>query len=171
VLAALAVVTQGVSAAVSAELRLLWLVAGSSLLTLIWVDALTTWLPTPLLHLVAGELLVALLLGAALSPTPGTLLSRAAAGALANGVIFALLWWFGDGLGFGDVRLAPLSGAIAGTLGITGWYTALLLGALAGVLWGLSAKRHPAPGTTSGFAYGPALWFGPYAAYLWLALV
>jgi leader peptidase (prepilin peptidase)/N-methyltransferase len=141
------------------------------LLTLVWVDALTTWLPTQLLRLVAGELAVALLIGAVLSPTPVTLLSRVLVGALASGVVFTTLWWFTRGFGFGDVRLAPLIGAVAGSLGSSGWYAALLAGSLVGVVWGLAARRHPAPGTSSGFAYGPALWCGPYLAYALCQLV
>jgi leader peptidase (prepilin peptidase)/N-methyltransferase len=160
-----------VNATIVSELRPLWLVAGSGLLTLVWVDALTTWLPTQLMRLVTGELIVAVLISAILSATPTTLLSQVLMGAAGNGAVFILVWWVTKGLGFGDVRLAPLIGAVAGSLGINGWYTALLAGSLVGVVWGLFARRNPAPGTSGGFAYGPALWCGPYLAYLSCQLI
>ncbi|MDR1354875.1 MAG: hypothetical protein LBJ43_01160 [Propionibacteriaceae bacterium] len=172
-LAILAVTTVGsqwVTANSPNELRPMWLIAGSALLSLIWVDALTTWLPTILLRLVTLELLIALLIGTVWAANPRILLVRFALGALASGVIFALLWMISNSFGFGDVRLAPLLGGLAGVGGSSGWYTALLASSLVGVFWGLLASRHPAPGTVNGFAYGPALWVGPYAAYLWQLL-
>ncbi len=75
-------------------------------------------------------------------------------------------------IGYGDVRLAVPLGALAGTAGIDSWLAAWLAGSLVGLIWGVAVRRRrPAPGTTSGFAYGPALWTGPYVALLWLALV
>lgn len=170
VLAATALASQLVTAIAPSELRPVWLVVGSSLLTLVWVDALTTWLPTTLLRLVAAEMTAALLVGAVLSSEPSTLLTRSLLGALASGITFWCVWKVSRGFGFGDVRLAPMIGAVAGTLGVSGWYTALLAGSIVGVIWGLLARRNPAPGTTNGFAYGPALWVGPYAAFAWQAL-
>ena len=148
-----------------------WLVYGSSVAALTWVDACTTWLPVTLNWLVTGEL--ALACGLWCVFTGDALLAlRMAGGAVASLGFWWLFWRISRGaLGFGDVRLAPLAGAMAATLGVAGWFAALLASAVLGVVWGLTIGRlHPAPGTKHGFAYGPALWAGPYLGLLWVAL-
>jgi len=155
----------------SAE-RPLWLVLDSAVAVLVWVDACTTWLPARLSWLATAELAVAS--GAALMLTNDRphLLVRLLVGAAAAW----MLWWgfyrlSRGGFGFGDVRLAPLAGAMGATMGLGGWFAALLASTVIGAAWGLiAARRHPAPGTTKGFAYGPWLWVGPYVALGWVAL-
>ena len=154
---------------VPAPARAPWLVFGSALAVLVWVDACTTWLPTRLSWPVSIELLAAVGVSLLWAPHPGALAVRIVAGAAAAGVLFYLFWLRG-GIGFGDVRLAPLIGGLAATMGLTGWFAALLSGTAVGAVWGLIvARRHPAPGTVRGFAYGPALWVGPYIALVWTA--
>lgn len=147
-----------------------WLVYGSGVAALIWVDAYTTWLPLTLNWLVTGELVLAASLWCWITADPGLAL-RMAAGAMASLAFWWLFWRISrGGFGFGDVRLAPLAGAMAATLGLQGWFAALLATTVLGVIWGLTIGRlHPAPGSRGGFAYGPALWAGPYVAMAWVA--
>ena len=152
--------------------RPLWLVFNSAVVTLVWVDACTTWLPLRLSWLAGSELVAAACVALMLADDRPQLLGRLLVGAAAAGV----LWWgfyhlSHGGFGFGDVRLAPLAGAMGATMGISGWFAALLASSVMGAAWGLiAARRHPAPGTTKGFAYGPWLWAGPYIALGWAAL-
>ena len=173
VLAGLVVAAQAITAAQPAEQRGLWLVAGSSLLVLVWVDGLTTWVPTALAWAVMAQMAVAGVAGSLVANSPGGFLAQIAAGALAAWALWWLIWRLArGGLGYGDVRLAVPIGALAGTIGLDGWLAAWLAGSLVGLVWGLVVRRrHPAPGTVGGFAYGPALWTGPYLALLWLAVV
>jgi len=171
-LAAMTVLAQAALWFVPPEQRPLWLVYSSAVATLVWVDGCTTWLPARLSWLVTGELAVAAGVAVLLAVDRPQLLARLLVGAAAA----CLLWWgfyrlSRGGFGFGDVRLAPLTGAMGATLGMTGWFAALLAGSAMAAVWGLiSARRHPAPGTVKGFAYGPWLWAGPYVALGWAAL-
>ena len=161
---------QVATAAVPPDQRALWLVLGSSVLALVWVDGLTTWLPTPFARICLVQMAVAAALTAACVDVAGLTLLRAGIGAAASWALWWIIWRIcRGGIGYGDVRLAPLLGAATGATGVNAWLTALLAGALAGVVWGVATRRRaPAPGTRTGFAYGPALWIGPYAALVWL---
>ena len=139
-----------------------WLVWGSGAVVLVGVDAVSTWIPRGLTRLVLGELAAALALGAALARDPRPL-AGAAAGAVAVGGFFWLVWRSGAGLGFADVRLAIGLGALTGPsgVGVAGVVGAVMaaavIGALTGIVHGLGrTRREP-------FAYGPALWAGAYA--------
>lgn len=139
-----------------------WLVWGSGAVVLVGVDAVSTWIPRGLTRLVLGELAAALALGAALARDPRPL-AGAAAGAVAVGGFFWLVWRSGAGLGFADVRLAIGLGALTGSsgVGVAGVVGAVMaaavIGALTGIVHGLGrTRREP-------FAYGPALWAGAYA--------
>ena len=139
-----------------------WLVWGSGAVVLVGVDAVSTWIPRGLTRLVLGELAAALALGAALARDPWPLVG-AAAGAVAVGGFFWLVWRSGAGLGFADVRLAVGLGSLTGSSGtgvagvIGAVMVAAVLGALTGIVHGLGRARHRP------FAYGPALWAGAYA--------
>lgn len=129
---------------------------------LVWVDRLTTFLPRVLTLVAAAQMAAGVAVLAVLHPSSAL---GAAAGAVAAFGLFYLLWRFSRSLGFGDVRLAALVGAVGGLLGISGWITALALGTLVGAVWGIAhtllRRRSGAP---AHFAYGPALWLGPLAA-------
>lgn len=130
---------------------------------LIYVDLRTTWLPRRLNAVAAGAMALG---GVALVALDWRLAVAAALGSLAAGAFFHLAWRFTGGLGFGDVRLGFLVGAVAGLGGPTAWVTGLLigtvLGALHGVghaLWARRSAERP-----QHFPYGPALWLGPVIA-------
>lgn len=134
-------------------------------LPLVAVDALTTWLPRRL-HLAALSALALGLLALAVAEPTAAL--AALIGAVAGYATLWLVWRLLPGLGFGDVRLAALIGAVGGLGGAMGWALALFLGTLLGALHGVAhavwaARR---PDRPRHFAYGPALWLGPLLAVL-----
>lgn len=150
---------------------LVWCSAG---LVLVGVDALTTWLPIRASLFTEAALLVAIGLGILRSPgQTSTRLAGVVIGALAAGGLFWLVWWLSRALGFGDVRLAAMTGALTGLESFQWWYLALLSGAIAAVVWGLAVmvwrRWRPSP-LGAAFAYGPGLWLGPWLAWGWLAL-
>lgn len=140
----------------------LWLPLATLGVLLACIDAATTWLPLrltrPLWALtVVGGVGTVLLAGWRVG-------LRALLGALIGFAFWWLIWRFVGGLGFGDVRLAPVLGATAaaGGWGLLFWAT--LLGTLTGALVGLVRA---AAGRRGVFAYGPALLIGQFAALIW----
>ncbi|OYO18249.1 hypothetical protein BI335_07755 [Enemella evansiae] len=143
----------------------LWLPLATLGVLLGCIDAATTWLPLRLTR----PLWVLTAVGAA-----GTVLAagwrvgvRALLGALLCFAFWWLIWRFVGGLGFGDVRLAPVLGATAaaGGWGVLVW--AMLLGTFAGAAFGLYRTLR---GRRGAFAYGPALLIGQFAALIWPGL-
>lgn len=127
---------------------------------LIVVDLRTTFLPLSL-HRVAAAGMGLGLAGLALTHWPSAL--AAIAGALAALGFLYLAYRWSRSLGFGDVRLAALVGAVAGQSGAGAWAVALFLGTLLGAIHGVahavwSARDPQRPGY---YPYGPALWLGP----------
>lgn len=124
------------------------------------VDLRTTFLPKRL-NAWAGAAMVAGL--APLAVTDWRAAIGAVIGASAAFTFFYVAWRVSSALGFGDVRLALLIGAVSGQGGVSAWTTALLagtgLGALHGIGHALWARRDP--GRPRHFAFGPALWLGP----------
>nr|WP_231747971.1 prepilin peptidase [Auraticoccus cholistanensis] len=127
------------------------------------VDARSTWIPRQLCW--AGWALgvpaaaAALLLG-----TGRPQLLAAATGAVAAAALFWLAWRISrGGIGFADVRIAPLVGLAAGSLGPLGWWWSLLLGTALGAVVALLRRTLGRPGPTP---YAPALVAGPFLAAL-----
>lgn len=136
---------------------------------LVLVDLRTTWLPLPLTRLCWGLAALAGAGGCLLAADPPGMLARCAAGAAAAFALFWLVWRLGAGLGYGDVRLSPMLGAAAATVGWLQWQAWLLAGTLIGALWGLATalwRRRRPSSLGNAFAYGPALWLGLWAALL-----
>lgn len=132
-------------------------------LPLIAIDLRTTFLPKRL-NAAAG-----LAMAAAAIPLTTTHWQAgvgAALGAAAACGFFYAAWRLSPTLGFGDVRLALLTGAVSGQGGLNMWATALLAGTLLGATHGIGhalwARR--AEGRPRHFPFGPALWLGPVAA-------
>jgi leader peptidase (prepilin peptidase)/N-methyltransferase len=81
-------------------------------------------------------------------------------------VAFYLLWLVtrGKGLGFGDVKFAPLMGVLLGFPGtVIALYIAFLTGALAGVILIVGSKKT----WKSKIAFGPFLVLGTVVAWIW----
>lgn len=135
----------------------LWMVWATACCLPVAIDAVTTWLPRVLGYACAGAAALALVpplvLTAGGATPPGDMV-RTIAAALATLGMYGAMWRLGAGLGFGDVRLAPVVMAPAASLSWGSWWVALVAASLVGVVWGLLSPRG-AP-----FAYGPALWAG-----------
>ena len=133
---------------------------------LVAVDLRTTFLPRRLHYVALAGVTAG---GAALAVVSPRAALGAAVGAAAAFAFFSLAWRLTTNLGFGDVRLALLIGAVAGHAGVAAWTTALLAGTVLGALHGIGhalwARRDPE--RPQHFAYGPALWLGPIVAALW----
>lgn len=153
--------------------RGLWWVWAGAVLTLAAVDQATTFLPRQMWYWCAAEGLLALLVGCLLAG-PG-LRDLAVAGVLtvATPLPFWLAWRLSGAIGFGDVRLAAGTGLTGAVLGVSGWAGSLLAATLAGAVLaiGVSLWRRFRPSPWGKvFAYGPALWIGPWLALIWTGL-
>lgn len=140
-----------------------WLPLATVGVLLVAIDAVTTWLPLRLTQALWVSAATGLALTVALSPDAERtrLALRIVLGAVLAGALFWLFWWFTGGLGFGDVRLAPVLGATAGTVSMSMITAALLVGTITGSVYGLARRARGRPGP---FPYGPALAFGVFAA-------
>ena len=140
-----------------------WVVVGTVGVLLAVVDARTGFLPKLLTWWFGGLVLAATIAVAALAGNTLIVLIAALCGAGA-GLMFRLLWQIGGGLGFGDVRLVTVLGAAAGATSVELAVWSLLLGGVAGVVWGLLVRlRRRADGP---FPYGPSLVMGPFLALI-----
>ena len=138
----------------------LWWVLCAPTLVLVAVDARTTWLPLGLTRAVwasaAGAAGLAAVLGGA------HLLLRSAAGAVAAALLYLVVRWLSrGGLGFGDVRLAPVLGAAGAAVGGSTLFATLLLGSLAGATVGIVLALR---GSRRAFAYAPSMLAGAFLA-------
>ena len=144
-------------------LQPLWSVLAVGGVLLAAIDAVTTWLPLPLVQLSWAAMVVAVLTGASLGGG-WALLVRAAVGAAVAGGLYLVVWLVSrGGFGFGDVRFAPLLGAAAAAeswqLLVTALVAGTVLGALHGVLRLVRRQR-------GSFPYAPAMLAGSYLAAL-----
>ena len=146
----------------------IWFVLASAVAALVAIDQLTTYLPWELTVLCAAQLVVAGLIGS-LATGSWAWWPHALAGGLAGAALFWGVWRIGGGMGFGDVRLAAFLGFATASQSWPLWWSALLLGTFAGAAVGLATvllRRWRPSALGSAFAYGPALWLGPWLALL-----
>lgn len=131
------------------------------------VDAHTTWLPRRLTSPMALLAALGVALLAATTVDPWALV-RALGGAAAVGGFFWLFWRLTGGIGYADVRLAAVLGAVtaSGSIELTVW--AVFLGTMVGAVWGIAHRVRAGRGH---FPYGPSLWVGPFAALVLRALL
>ncbi|QDP97644.1 prepilin peptidase [Microlunatus elymi] len=147
-----------------------WLVFGTVGVLLAAIDAATSWLPSRLIYPGWLAMALATVVTVALTDRPRIdLFITIVGGAVLAGLGYLLLWLVtaGRSVAFGDVRLMPLVGAVAGTMGWPGLYWSVLLGSVIGAVIGIgrliARRRGP-------FPYAPALVAGPYATALLTAL-
>ena len=143
--------------ALPAYLLLAWL-AGP----LIWIDRDVHRLPIGLVQ--PAGVAVAVLLAVA-SVADGTDRWRGALiGAAAAFAIYGVLWLLPGGIGYGDVRLAPVLGALLGWLGIGALVVGLAAGFVLGGLQALILLATGRAGPKTRFAFGPAMLLGTVLA-------
>ncbi len=139
----------------------LWWVLSSLGVLLTAIDALTTWLPLRLTQAAWVAMAAALLLSLPLGADWSTVL-RAVTGAGLAGLLYFGVWLVSrGGLGFGDVRFAPLVGAATAAHSWSLLIWAMLLGSALGALYGIVrlARRRAGP-----FPYAPVMLLGAYLA-------
>jgi leader peptidase (prepilin peptidase)/N-methyltransferase len=142
------------------QIQPLWWVLSVFGVLLAVIDARTTWLPLRLTH--AAWLAMAAAAVVVWALAGGSTALRATGGAALAGLLFFGVWFVSrGGIGFGDVRFAPLVGAAAASHSWSVLIWALLLGSLAGAGHGLVrlALRR-----TGAFPYAPTMLIGAYLA-------
>lgn len=138
-----------------------------------WCDARTTYLPNRLIYPLAGWVTVGLAWHVWLARSSSTPIAATIVAPLACAggawLFFWLLWRLGAGIGFGDVRLVAILGALTGAMSPATWLASLLCGSVLGALVGLATamyrRRHPSA-LGSAFAYGPSLIAGAWIVVL-----
>jgi len=147
-------------AALPAYLLFAWLTVA-----LVWIDLDVHRLPVGLVT--PGGAAVAVLLVIASVGAPAARWQGAVLGAVVTGVYFLVLFLLpGGGVGGGDVRLAPVIGALLGWLGRFELFLGLAAGALIGGLAAVALLLARRVGLKSHIAYGPAMCLGA-----WVGLV
>lgn len=139
----------------------IWIPLATLGVFLVGIDAVTTWLPLSVTRWLWAATGVGVLIAVILAPRSERLglALTTVLGALAVGAFFAAFWWFFGGLGFGDVRLAPVLGAATASVSIETAVAGLLAGTLIGAAHGIvrRVRRRAGP-----FPYGPALVVGSF---------
>ncbi|MFQ6173255.1 prepilin peptidase [Oryzobacter sp. R7] len=141
-----------------AYLLLAWLTVA-----LVWIDLDVHRLPIGLV--VPGGAAVLVLLGIAAVQAGGTRWVLPVVGAVLMGGVYLLLALLpGGGVGGGDVRLAPVLGALLGWLGVLHLAVGIAAGFLVGGIGALALLLLRRVGLQSPIAYGPAMCLGAWVA-------
>lgn len=124
-------------------------------------------LPTRIIYVTLGLVAAALVGAAVFGHHPRHLVTAAAGAAIATTALFLILMIYPRGMGWGDVRLAALLGAILGWYGLgrvaLGLFGGYLVGAVVGLV--IAAIKGKLRGTKMPF--GPSLIAGTMIAVLW----
>jgi leader peptidase (prepilin peptidase) / N-methyltransferase len=135
-------------------------------LALAMIDLDTLRLPDAL-TLPSYAVAAVLLGGAALVSDDGDAALRALVGALALGAFyFLLLFAYPAGMGFGDVKLAPVLGAYLGWISFGALAVGAFLGFLYGGVFGIGAMLAGRAGRKSKVPFGPFMLAGALTAVL-----
>ena len=136
-----------------------YLVGGAAL---VWIDLDVHRIPDAVTRVWGPLVALALVVPAVVTGEYGVL-GRALGGALALGLLFAVMAFFSMGLG--DVKLAVVSGLVVGPLGVSGVVTALVATCVVAALMAVGLLLRGA-GRKAHLAYGPALVAGVAVALL-----
>jgi leader peptidase (prepilin peptidase)/N-methyltransferase len=145
-------------AALPAYLLFAWLTVG-----LVWIDLDVHRLPVGLV-VPTGAFVLGLLAVASLASRDGRWLDAVVGFVVMGGVYLLLAVLPGGGVGGGDVRLAPLIGALLGWLGIGELVVGLAAGFLVGGVAAAALLLGRRAGLKSSIAYGPAMCLGAWVA-------
>lgn len=148
----------GAWAALPAYLLFAWLTTG-----LVWIDLDVHRLPVGLVVPTAAWLLGLLVVATVATGEPRW--RGALVGAVVMGVVYLVLGVLpGGGVGGGDVRLAPVIGALLGWLSLAHLVVGLLAGFLIGGLAAIALLGLGRVGLKTSIAYGPAMCLGAWVA-------
>lgn len=151
--------------ALPAFLLLAWLTVA-----LIWIDLDVHRLPVGLV-VPGGAAIAGLLLLASVSEGGRRWLS-VLVGAAVMGVLYLVLAVLpGGGVGGGDVRLAPVLGALLGWLGLGHVLVGIGAGFVIGGLGAIVLLLGRRVGLKSSIAYGPAMCLGVWVAVVWTSRI
>ncbi|MEU6546451.1 A24 family peptidase [Streptomyces sp. NPDC046859] len=142
-----------------------WLLLAPVCVLLAMVDASAHRLPDVLTLPLAVAACV-LLGGASLLPGVGGSWLSTLFGSLLLGACFFVLFLVGGGLGFGDVKLALVLGAVLGWYGWPVVLVGVFAGCLFGALYGIGLLITGRAGARSTIAFGPFLLAGALAGVL-----
>lgn len=143
----------------------LWFAAISIALTLI--DLEHQRLPDAIVLPSLGVILVLLAASSVVSAQWGQLVATFGASAALFGLYFLIVLVYPEGMGGGDVKLAPLVGAMLGFFGwgavAVGAFAGFLIGAVVGLLL-IAAKK---AGRKTGLPFGPSMLVGAWVGIIW----
>ena len=145
-------------AALPAYLLFAWLTVG-----LVWIDLDVHRLPVGLV-VPTGAFVLGLLAVASLASRDERWVGAVVGFVVMGGIYLLLAVLPGGGVGGGDVRLAPLIGALLGWLGIGELVLGLAAGFLLGGLAAAALLLGRRAGLKSSIAYGPAMCLGAWVA-------
>ncbi len=145
-------------AALPAYLLFAWLTVA-----LVWIDLDVHRLPVGLVVPTAAAVALLLLVATVADGSARWL------GALVGAAIFAVVYLVlgvlpGGGVGGGDIRLAPLIGALLGWLGVSHAVVGLLAGFIVGGVAAILLLTLGRVGLKTSIAYGPAMCLGAWVA-------
>jgi leader peptidase (prepilin peptidase)/N-methyltransferase len=130
---------------------------------LVWIDLDVHRLPVGLVVPSGGALLV--LLAVASLASGGSRWLGAVVGAAVMGAVYLLLGLLpGGGVGGGDIRLAPVIGALLGWLSLGHLVVGMAAGFLVGGVTAVVLLLGRRVGLKSSIAYGPAMCLGAWVA-------
>jgi len=143
-----------------------WAALTASCLVLGYVDARTRLLPTQLIA-PSYWVIVVLLVAAAVADGSVGEVGRAFLGWLVMGGFYFMMWHFGPGLGYGDVRLSGLLAVCLGFLGwgelVTGLYSGFLLGGVSSLVLVLARRVN----LKTQIPFGPFMMLGALVGLVW----
>lgn len=131
-----------------------------------YVDWKTHKLPNSFTTIMVICVAIGVVMAALMDPYPHIVFFKAAGGALLWFLPLWLLSYLPQGLGFGDVKLSPVLGAMLGVLGVDAALMGLLASFLAAGLYALWKVAAAQVGTDSRMPMGPWLIFGAVFSHL-----
>ncbi len=158
-LAVLSVGDYGAWAALPPFLLFAWLTVG-----LVWIDLDVHRLPVGLVVPTGAALVLLLAIASLATAGEGRWLTALIGAAVMGGTYLVLGLLPGGGVGGGDIRLAPVLGALLGWLGIAHLLLGLMAGFLIGGLTAILLLAGRRVGLKSSIAYGPAMCLGAWVA-------
>ena len=127
------------------------------------IDGATTWIPYPVTLAMTVLAAVGVLAWALATADVWVVVAGAVGGLVTGGFFHVFHLVTRGGIGYADVRLMAVAGAVCAPVSLQVGLWAQLVGTVIGALWGVARLAWKGRGE---FAYGPSLWAGPFVALL-----